>query len=462
MDLRWPTVAEAPQFPFLIGDSSTPPSDPMTELNNLINVTSSDAWVTPKADCVWFAVGLSANAFKILSVDVVVVVQFAPAGRPGIYGVATCDIPSTAAKKKLAHVELGISATVDPEAGTLKIDAQLSPTSYILDPSCHLTGGFSLYSWWQPKGGPVNPYAGDWVLTIGGYNPAFQVPSHYPQAARLAISWSLGSTLSITCNSYFVITLKCCIAGGGLHAALNVGPLSAWFDTSVDFLINYEPFHFTRDGSLSVGFAFTLNIWLVTIDINSELIEGYSLHRGSTHSRLHHCRFLGTHLLHRGITFGEDDDDSEKPALRPAEHRLTRSDQAGAPDQAHLFTCSSGLIPPTADTTPTSGAQWEVKAERSGTLYSQEIVLCMQNHADDGSRPILSIYVQIGGPGRTATTTDLTKAPPAEGNTNPWSFVARSKSLPSGLWGQCRFLAFNAPTSQGCLANQMHQQQHLV
>ncbi|KAF3262411.1 hypothetical protein TWF192_007085 [Orbilia oligospora] len=313
MDLRWPTVAEAPQFPFLIGDSSTPPSDPMTELNNLINVTSSDAWVTPKADCVWFAVGLSANAFKILSVDVVVVVQFAPAGRPGIYGVATCDIPSTAAKKKLAHVELGISATVDPEAGTLKIDAQLSPTSYILDPSCHLTGGFSLYSWWQPKGGPVNPYAGDWVLTIGGYNPAFQVPSHYPQAARLAISWSLGSTLSITGNSYFVITLKCCIAGGGLHAALNVGPLSAWFDTSVDFLINYEPFHFTRDGSLSVGFAFTLNIWLVTIDINSELIEGYSLHRGSTHSRLHHCRFLGTHLLHRGITFGEDDDDSEKP-----------------------------------------------------------------------------------------------------------------------------------------------------
>ncbi|EGX53135.1 hypothetical protein AOL_s00006g513 [Orbilia oligospora ATCC 24927] len=446
MDLRWPTVAEVPQFPFLIGDSSTPPSDPMTELNSLINVTSSDAWVTPKADCMWFAVGLSANAFKVLSVDAVVVVQFAPAVRLGIYGVATCDIPSTAAKKKLAHVELGISATVDPETGTLKIDTQLSPTSYILDPSCHLTGGFSLYSWWQPKGGPVNPYAGDWVLTIGGYNPAFQVPSHYPQAARLAISWSLGSTLSITGDSYFAITPKCCMAGGGLHAALSVGPLSAWFDTSVDFLINYEPFHFTGDGSLSVGVAFTLDLWLVTIHINIELsatlyIEGPPI-------RGHVTVDFWVHNF--SIAFGEDDDDSQKPVslqdfynsvlmsgIGPQASSTPsnqQSEQAGAPDQAHLFTCSSGLIPPTADTTPTSGAQWEVKAGDS--LLAGNSVMYAKPMQMTGPDLSSTLYVQIFGPGQTVTTTDPTKAPPAEGNTNPWAFVAQSKSLPSGLWGQ--------------------------
>ncbi|KAF3104127.1 hypothetical protein TWF102_000174 [Orbilia oligospora] len=468
MDLHWPTVAEVPQFPFLIGDSSAPPSDPMTELNSLINVSSSNAWVTPKADCMWFAVGLSANAFKVLSVDAVVVVQFAPAVRLGIYGVATCDIPSTAAKGKLAHVELGISATVDPETGTLKIDTQLSPTSYILDPSCHLTGGFSLYSWWQPKGGPVNPYAGDWVLTIGGYNPAFQAPSHYPQAARLAIRWSLGSTLSITGDSYFAITPKCCMAGGGLHAALSVGPLSAWFDTSVDFLINYEPFRFTGDGSLSVGVAFTLDLWLVTIHINIELsatlyIEGPPI-------RGHVTVDFWVHNF--SIAFGEDDDDSQKPVslqdfynsvlmsgIGPQASSTSsnqKSDQAGAPDQAHLFTCSSGLIPPTTDTTPISGAQWEVKAgnlqisvncrfavnhitvngQIGDSLLAGNSVMYAKPMQMTGPDLSSTLYVQIFGPGQTVTTTDPSKAPPAEGNTNPWAFVAQSKSLPSGLWGQ--------------------------
>lgn len=67
----------------------------------------------------------------------------------GIFAIATADISSPAASFNLAHVELGISAVADFDYGFLKIDAQLSPRSYILDPNCHLTGGFGLYSWFD-------------------------------------------------------------------------------------------------------------------------------------------------------------------------------------------------------------------------------------------------------------------------------------------------------------------------
>ncbi len=99
----------------------------------------------------------------------------------------------------------------------LRVEAQLSPNSFIIAPACHLTGGFALCYWFSPSS-----YAGDFVFTVGGYHSAFKVPAHYPRPQRLGISWVISENLSITGESYFAITPKACMGGGILKANYNL------------------------------------------------------------------------------------------------------------------------------------------------------------------------------------------------------------------------------------------------
>ena len=46
------------------------------------------------------------------------------------------------------------------------MQAVLAKSSFLLDKACVLQGGFAFFVWYGP-----NPHAGDFVLTLGGYNP---------------------------------------------------------------------------------------------------------------------------------------------------------------------------------------------------------------------------------------------------------------------------------------------------
>lgn len=60
---------------------------------------------------------------------------------------------------------------VQATQGYFAATAILSKNSYVLTPDCHLTGGFAFSLWFGD-----NPNAGQFVITLGGYHPAFQVP----------------------------------------------------------------------------------------------------------------------------------------------------------------------------------------------------------------------------------------------------------------------------------------------
>ena len=64
-------------------------------------------------------------------------------------------------------------------------------------------------------------HEGDWVFTVGGYHPAFQIPDHYPRPDRLTILWDLGAGLTVTGQAYFAITPKVCMGGGSLSVVLS-------------------------------------------------------------------------------------------------------------------------------------------------------------------------------------------------------------------------------------------------
>ena len=72
------------------------------------------------------------------------------------------------------------------------------------------------------------------------------------------------------------------MAGGRIYATLNVRLLNAFFDAFLGLLINFQPFHFSAQGGVSVGTGFTLDLWIVNIHISVEIsamlyVEGLSL-----------------------------------------------------------------------------------------------------------------------------------------------------------------------------------------
>ncbi|KAH8693993.1 hypothetical protein BGW36DRAFT_399182 [Talaromyces proteolyticus] len=238
-------------------------------------------WFFPKKQSFWLAAGLTVLAFELLDVQAVVI-------KIGIFGV----------EKKFAHVQLGLTA----------VDGQLTPASYVLDPSCHLTGGFATS-------------AGDFT------------PPQYPNPPRLAISWSY--------DTYFAITPKVCMGGGRLDASLTLGALYAYFDAYADFLIKYKPFFFMADGGVSVGVRFTLDLWICTVHINIELSATLYIQGPPISGRVH-------------VNFWTDHNNDPLTDL-PKE--------SAEKPPPFIFSCNRGLIPTSetdAKTNP-NDSEWNVR-----------------------------------------------------------------------------------------------------
>lgn len=283
--MRFPPAAEVTRFPFLSRPRGA--DDPeKTSLTEALGSIVSTGWVMPKDGGFWIAAGLKVKAFQMLEVQAVAVVEWGTGLRLGIFAVATADMPPQLKPEggmRFAHVELGLTATLDVDAGTLCIDGQLAPSSFILAPACRLSGGFALYSWF----GEHSALKGDWVFTLGGYHRQYTPPPQYPAAPRLAIAWQFSNAISIRGEAYFAITPAVCMGGGRWNVSLQLGPLEAFYEAYVDFLINFQPFHFVADGGISVGVRFVLDLWLVTLHISVDIaatlqIEGPPI-RGTVH-----------------------------------------------------------------------------------------------------------------------------------------------------------------------------------
>ncbi|KAK0747051.1 hypothetical protein B0T18DRAFT_326987 [Schizothecium vesticola] len=380
-EMRLPTAETVLSFP-LIAPSGTgePGSSPIQSLMALLRPpktgTQTAPWFSPREDSFWFAAGLKATAFQMLAVDAVVVVQLNPYLQLGIYGVAVCDVPSIQSPVKFAHAELGIACTLDVRAGTFKLDAQLSPRSFILDQSCHLTGGMALYAWFAPAVAvPPNDdgsgLPGDWVLTIGGYHQAYNRPKAYPNPPRLGINWSLGSSLRISGEAYFAVTPRVCMAGGKLSASLTLGPLYAWFDAFLDMLINFEPFYFAAMGGVSVGVRFSMDLWFVTIRISVEIgatlmvagppmagmvhvdfwVFGFDIHFGGSMTPRPKKRTFAEFRM-AALKSGTNTSSVAASFLSGAVDETDDEDgdewaDKGKTNKPFLFNCASGLVPPT-------------------------------------------------------------------------------------------------------------------
>jgi hypothetical protein len=213
--------------------------------------------IPPSPGDYFLAIGVHFTSFEMIDSVLLLIVGFGHRFEMNVLGLSTLTLPAPRAAAAnttpIAEIQLALKATFAPDDGYFSLLAQLTPNSYMLNRSCRLTGGFAFVTWFGPD------HTGDFVLTAGGYHPHFGVPPHYPAVPRLGFNWQVSRQLTLKGSAYYALTPSALMAGGSLSATWEDGSLRAWFDTALDFLIAWQPYHYEAAFRLGVGASYTFS-----------------------------------------------------------------------------------------------------------------------------------------------------------------------------------------------------------
>jgi hypothetical protein len=264
--LTLPPIEEVYNFPLVRAalDANYFGSGPNKSMQTAMRTLQK--FIPPSLGDYWFAIGIRFNSFEMIQAFALLSVSFGNEVEIGLLGLAAVAIPrGVEPGKAIAYAELALRVVIKPAEGTIKMEARLTNESYVFYKDCHLTGGFAFYIWF---GGP---FAGDFVLTLGGYHPKFIRPSHYPIVPRLGINWQVTKEMTITAGMYFALTPSCLMAGGKLSAVYQSSSVKVWFIVYADFLLVWKPFYYSIDMGISLGIEVDLGATSIRIHLGAEL-----------------------------------------------------------------------------------------------------------------------------------------------------------------------------------------------
>ncbi|KAF5973141.1 hypothetical protein FCOIX_8929 [Fusarium coicis] len=300
-----------------------------------------DGWVTPSIGSLCMAAGLKIRACQTMDIRAVATLSIGPDKKDlGLLARASVGLPQGVSRDKaLMAIDLSIVGNLDLVHGELVVNGAIEPTLFILHDSCIPSGEFAIRSWF----GSDNPHRGDWVVSFGGFHPAFVRPDHYPNPARMQINWSVSDKISVTGQGYVAVTPNAIMAGGLLHAAYKSGGLEANFDAHADFLVTMAPLHYMAEMEVFAGVSYEFRKWCITFKKSAELTAGL---------RLHGPPLGGTVTLHVAffsfdVDFGPGNGSGPPPKLTLNQFEdLVRERSADRTQQnkAHVMSSISGLL----------------------------------------------------------------------------------------------------------------------
>ncbi|MCP1846149.1 hypothetical protein ACVIHI_009072 [Bradyrhizobium sp. USDA 4524] len=284
-DLLTPGIDGVAGFPLVSWamGKDVPPADPSGNIGSQIEtvIKSLGDTIPPRVGEYWIAAGIKFSSFSILHSFALLTVSFGTDFKVALLGLTTASLPpdTAAGVPPIGYVEMALEAVFSPDNGILEIAAKVTPASYILTKDCHLTGGVAYYSWFKdnPANDPASYHAGDFVVTLGGYNPAYARPAYFPVEPLLGFNWQVDSNTSIKGGIYFAITPSAMMAGGRLEAVWESGDLKAWFIAHADFLLCWKPFHYEIEIGLSIGVSYKLDLLFTSVTISVSIGVDLSL-----------------------------------------------------------------------------------------------------------------------------------------------------------------------------------------
>ena len=454
--IRVPTIDNVTSFPFLASSSE---SDPLKILDNYLS--APDPWFQPKDGPFWITAGLTAKAFHVLTIKVAIMVDVSHDVVFGLFGDCTATVPADVASdaELFAVVDMGIIAMVDFAKGIVKVEGQLTPRSFILSKDCHLSGGFALEYFFENSG-----HEGDWVFTIGGYHPQFQVPQWYPKPPRVAISWKYDDNISIYGDAYFAVTPKACMGGGQLRLAFVKGDLAAHFDAYADFLINYSPFSFKVDVGVTIDIVYHMDLWFTTKDWHIHFaasvhlwgppvagtvyvdwyVISFDIAFGDSHPKTNPISWTDFKLLLCQAQAGAAAADEEKKLLSVKATDGVRSDPSKEGQNAVHTTGESSMMVDASIFSMnviTLVAASEVSYNGKDMAQDAEFSHLAETRNQPSFKPM-----QIKG---NVTSTKLTVTVQDAANNSAANFEVKPimKRVPKALWGPCEYFIL-CPTEQ--------------
>jgi hypothetical protein len=259
--LALPTIDQVSAYPLLPGNAPPEQGSPAETIKAVIPALRNT--FSPMAGQYWVAAGIAFTSFEMIQAQAVVSVSFGVDLQIGVVGVCAMTFP-TGDPYPVAYVEIDVVASFTPSTGLLAVDGKLSPASYLLGGFVKLTGGFAFYAWFAGE------HQGDFVVSLGGYHPAFTKPDNYPVVPRLGLAFSLGP-LKVVGQAYFALTPSMFMAGLRLTATFEAGAVKAWFDAGVDFLISWAPFHYEAHAWVTIGCSVDLGLFTLSVQIGADL-----------------------------------------------------------------------------------------------------------------------------------------------------------------------------------------------
>ena len=352
-------------------------SDPMKALDQLGSA------MPPKRGSLWLAAGVRFTSFALVETTAVAYVSLDRGVEVGVLGLSRAAIPDKT--RALAAVELAIKARFSADEGVLSVQAQLTDHSWLLSKDCQLTGGFAFFIWF-PRG--------QFVLTLGGYHPAFAKPPEFPVVPRLGFHWAVSDSVTIKGESYFALTSSCVMAGGRLEAGYKSGGIEASFVVFADFLISWDPFHYDISAGVTVSAGFHKRICFfacVTIDVHISI--GASVH--ILGPPLHGEAKVDLEICSVTVRFGPQA--APPPSFIGWDQFVARYVVAGAQD-ASAVSAHAGPGPPRAGVRHGAGASGEL-ARRAVALRRRLLPAHGDAHAGHGlhgDRQVRSAAAQRG------------------------------------------------------------------
>jgi hypothetical protein len=225
----------------------------------------------------FLAAGIKFNSFKLIDSFVLLVVRFGDDLEFDLLGLSTAVLPPAVVGDTvapIAKIQAAIKASYRPDEGVLRVQAQLTDASFLFDRKCQLRGGFAFYAWLKDQPGVAE--AGDFVATIGGYHPRFDLGAHpgYPNVPRLSIDWPVSDALQIKADCYCALTPVAIMAGGHLSVSYQQDSIKAWFNAGFDFIMFWKPFHYTGHAYVDIGGSYTFNFFVehtISIEVGATL-----------------------------------------------------------------------------------------------------------------------------------------------------------------------------------------------
>ena len=232
-------------------------------------------------------------------------------------------------KAAVLEMHMDLLGTIDFTADEGSLDAVLHDSRLAHYP---LTGAMAMRACWAGS-------SKEFLLAIGGFNPAFQPPASFPTLPRVAINMKSGSIAKLNLAGYVAVTSNTLQIGANIDLAVGVDGFGISGYLNFDTLIQFSPFHFEAD--ISGGIELTAGgDDLMSLDLAASMSGPSPWHvAGKVHFSI-----LGFGVSKSfSETFG---DSSTQPALQSVDVGAALRAALGDPRNysASLTTNQNGLV----------------------------------------------------------------------------------------------------------------------